>query len=115
MDFRLIGAISFIFTGFTILNRILEGMFITAADMLVVKNLTVFYPFNVFGLFEIPLPNLSFFTTGIPKLIQWDYSFFGGPGMFIQYGLYSLSAAVMFGCILTLLGIGISYLANKLL
>ena len=115
MDFRLIGAISFVFTGFTILNRIMEGLFMTAADITVIRGLTAFNDFSVFGLFSIPLPNVTFFTTGIPKLIQWDYSFFGGPGVFLQYALYSLSAAVMFGCIITLLSIAVSYLANKIL
>lgn len=114
MDFRLIGALSFVFVGFTFLGHIMEGAFISAADLAMLHSITGYRTFDLLGLFSIPIPNVSFFTTGLIKLVQWDYNFFGGPAAFIQYFLYSVSAAFMFGLIIILLGIGISILAKMI-
>jgi len=93
---QLIGFLSMSFVGMTLLNRIAEGAFITAADVAIINTLTLTRDQTVFGVFTIPVINTDFFFTGIPRLVKWDYSFFGGNAAIFQYFLYSLTFAVSF-------------------
>src|SRR3990167_2211248 len=91
----LIGFLSFCFLGFTLLNRILEGALQSSSDAAIFSTLYIFRPVNL-GLFTMPVPNLSFFTTGIPALLKWDYSFLGGNAGIITYFLYAVTTMVAF-------------------
>lgn len=102
--YMVVAFVSFCFTGLTMINRVLEGAFITSADISVVNQVLIFRPVDVFGLFSITVPNIGFLVTGIPRLIKWDYSFFGGNAAIFQYMLYSVSALVAFGLFILMLG-----------
>ncbi len=104
-----IGYLTFVFVGFTILNRILEGTFFSTTDITILHELTITRPIEVFNLFSVPIPNLSFFTKAIPKLVEWDYSFFGGYFAFIQYFLYAFTAAIAFLCFTLVIGLLYQY------
>jgi hypothetical protein len=103
----MIGFVAFLFIGFTVINRICEGAFVDAADVGIINNVLIFKEVSVFNLFTLPVPNLSYITQGIPHLIKWDYSFFGGNAALIQYMLYSITAAISF--LLFTLIIGLLY------
>jgi hypothetical protein len=113
MPFSFIGFASFLFVGFTLINRILEGAMIASSEMELLNQLTVFRSVEVLGLFSIPVPNLSFFTTAIPKLFTWDYSFFGGNSGIIQYLFYSITAAASFGLFIVIVGTLINYFGRR--
>lgn len=100
-----IGFLAFLFAAFTYINRVLEGAMLQAGDVTVLNQVTVFRNIEVFGMFSIPVPNLSFITEGIPHLIKWDYSFFGGNAGLFQYLMYSITAAVAFGLFALIVGI----------
>jgi len=104
---QLIGFLSFCFAGLTIINRILEGTFITAADSTIVNSVLVFREVSVFGLFTLPIPNITYVTEGLAHLAKWDYSFFGSQSALIQYFLYSISNMLSF--LLFTLIIGLLY------
>jgi hypothetical protein len=104
---KLIGFLAFSFAGMTVINRWMNGQWITAADNAVMNNLTITHSMNVFGLFSVPVPNVSFFLTGLPRLVKWDYSFFGGNAEIIQFMLYALTVMVAF--VLFTLIIGLLY------
>jgi len=104
---QLIGFVSFVFLGLTLINRVLEGTFVAAADSSIVNSVLVFREVSVFGLFTLPVPNISFITDGLGHLAKWDYSFFGGNSAIIQYFLYSITAMVSF--LLFTLVIGLLY------
>lgn len=93
---NMIGFLAMAFVGMTTINRILEGRFIQSADVDILRNTLAFQPFEVFGLFTIPVPNTDFLLNGIPALLRWDYSFFGGNAQIFQYMLYSITAVVSF-------------------
>lgn len=93
---NMIGFLAMAFVGMTTINRILEGRFIQSTDVDVLRNTLAFQPFEVFGLFTIPVPNTAFLLNGIPSLLRWDYSFFGGNAQIFQYMLYSITAVVSF-------------------
>jgi len=107
MGFHLIGFLAFCFVGMTLLNRMAEGIFISSADVSIINTLTITRDQSIFGLFNVPVLNTDFFFVGIPRLVKWDYSFFGGNAAIFQYFLYAFTFAVSF-LIFTLI-IGLVY------
>lgn len=87
-----IGYYSFLFLGFTLLNRILEGQLVTSTEIATVNSWAVFTSYEFAG-FTIPVPNINFLT-GLARLAKWDYSFFGGTAEIIMFFFYALSAAL---------------------
>jgi len=94
MTHNILGFLAFAFVGMTIVNRVLEGAFITAADVGILNTMTITQKVDV-GLFSIPVLNLDFFK-GITRLVLWDYSFFGGNAQIIQFFLYSFTFVLSF-------------------
>jgi hypothetical protein len=78
-----------IFAGLTIINRVMAGTFITAVDASIINAASVFREVSVFGLFTLPVPNTSYITEGIPQLLRWNYSFFGGNAAIFKFFLDS--------------------------
>ena len=82
------------------------GQFITGEETSFLNNLMFTQEFELFGIFKIPVMNFQFFTEGLPRMVRWDYSFFGGQAQLIQFMLYSITAVVsfiIFGLIIGLL------------
>jgi len=94
MSYQFIGFLATAFVGMTLVNRVLEGAFITASDVGVLNTMTIVQKVDV-GLFSIPVLNLDFFK-GITRLVLWDYSFFGGNAQIIQFFLYSFTFVASF-------------------
>lgn len=92
------------FINMTAINRVLEGTFITAADVGVINNLTIFRQLDLFGFIPIPVPNMSMLITGVARLVKFDYSYFGGNAGFIQYMLYSITFGVAFMLFIIIIG-----------
>jgi len=95
MGFHFIGFLAFCFVGMTSLNRIMEGAFIAASDVSIMNTLTITRDVKI-AWFTVPVINADFFFVGIPRLVKWDYSFFGGNAALFQYFLYSLTFALSF-------------------
>lgn len=93
---NIVGFLAMAFIGMTIINRIMEGQFITADETAWANTFAFTQTFEVFDLFTIPVINFSFFTEGIPAIMKWDYSFFGGNAQMIQYLMYSVTAVMSF-------------------
>lgn len=113
MGFTTIGWLAFSFIGMTILNRILEGRFITSGDVSIMNTLTITHDQTIFGLFSVPVINTDFFFTGIPRLVKWDYSFFGGNAAILQYLLYSVTFALAFFLFVIIIGMVASYFQRR--
>ena len=60
--------------GLTIINRILEGRFLTSSESSWWCSIQLFNEFKIFDMFTLPVINFQFFTVGIPSLLRWDYS-----------------------------------------
>jgi len=102
----LIGFLAMSWIGLTIVNRVIEGQFLTAGERVWANYYAFTQEFKVFDIFSMPVLNFQFFTHGIPALVKWDYSFFGGNAQMFQYMLYSITAVVsfiIFGLIIGLL------------
>ena len=94
---RMIMFLGFLFVGFTLVARTMEGAYFGATDVALLNDLTVIRSFSLFGWFNVPVLNVDFFTVGLPKLIQWDYPFFEGGYEIVKYLLYTLSIGAVFG------------------
>ena len=95
MGMHFIGFLAFCFVGMTMFNRILAGQFITGSDVGILNTMTIMRDVKI-AWFEIPVINTDFFFIGIPRLVKWDYSFFGGNAALFQYFLYSFTFALSF-------------------
>ena len=113
MGFPTITMMGWWFLNLTLINRVLEGQFITATDMGTVNTLSIFRQITLFGYIPVPIPNLAMITTGIGRLIKFDYSFFGGNAGFFQYALYSISFGIMFLLFVIIIGGLISNFLNR--
>jgi len=113
MNYRLVGFLAFLFIGMTTLNRILEGAFIEASEVSYLNTLTITHSQSIFGLFSIPVLNTDFFLIGIPRLVKWDYSFFGGNAALFQYFLYSLTFALAFALFVIIIGVVSQFFARR--
>jgi len=111
--FNKIGFLAWLFVGMTLLNRILEGLFITSGDVGVMNTLTITHEQSIFGLFTVPVLNTDFFFTGIPRLVKWDYSYFGGNAAIFQYFLYSLTFALTALLFVTIVGMVAQRFASR--
>ena len=110
---NMIGFLAMCFVGMTILNRVLEGAFIAASDVAILNTLTITHDQTIFGLFSVPVLNTDFFFTGIPRLVKWDYSFFGGNAAIFQYMLYSLTFALSFILFIAIVGMVSQYFGRR--
>ena len=109
---QFIGFLAWSFVGMTLLNRILEGAFIAASDVAFINTLTITNDVKL-GWFTIPVINADFFFVGIPRLVKWDYSFFGGNAALFQYFLYSLTFALSFMLFILLVGLVAQYFLRR--
>ncbi len=113
MDFHVVGFLAMNFVGMTLLNRIIEGAMISAAEITILNTLTITHDQTIFGLFSVPVLNSDFFFVGFPRLVKWDYSFFGGNAAIFQYLLYSITFAVTFSLFVIIIGMVGQYFARR--
>ena len=111
--FKFIGFLSMVFVGLTMLNRMAEGLFIAAADIAIVNTLTITRDQTIFGLFTVPVINTDFFFVGIPRLVKWDYAFFGGNAAIFQYFLYAMTFALTFMLFVIIVGLVSQYFSRR--
>ena len=110
---NLIGFLAMTWVGLTMINQIQEGYLITSAETAHLNNLMFTQEFTLLDTFHLPILNFEFFSVGIPSLLQWDYSFFGGNAQIIQYFLYSLTAVVSLIVLLIIIGTVSSYFVRS--
>ncbi len=103
----MIGFLSTLFVGMTLINRVLEGKFITGAEAGILNQLTIIrvVVVNTFvGSFPFPVLNLDYLT-GLMRLVKFDYGFFGGEASLIQFFFYALTAALQFVLFTIIIGL----------
>lgn len=111
--YQFIGFLATSFAGMTWLNRLLEGKMIEADEIGIMNTLTLTHEQSIYGLFTMPVINTDFFFVGIPRLVKWDYSFFGGNAAIFQYFLYSLTFALTFMLFIILIGVIANWFSRR--
>lgn len=102
---KLIMFCAFVFIIGTLTSHLIAGAFFNSDDVSYLNSLMVIRTYNVLGLFTIPWLNPDFFLIGLPKLIAWDYGFFGGDFVLIKYFMYVISIGVVWGLFPIVVGI----------
>jgi len=110
---NMIGFLAFCFVGMTMLNRMLEGLLISSSEVAIMNTLTITHDQTIYGLFSVPVINTDFFFVGIPRLVKWDYSFFGGNAAIWQYFLYSFTFALTFMLFIIIIGMVSQYFGRR--
>ena len=110
---NMIGFLAFCFVGMTMLNRMLEGLLISSSEVAIMNTLTITHDQTIYGLFSVPVINTDFFFVGIPRLVKWDYSFFGGNAAIWQYFLYGFTFALTFMLFIIIIGMVSQYFGRR--
>lgn len=113
MGFKFIGFLAMAFAGMTMLNRLTERLFISTADTAIGNTLTIARDQTIFELFSLPVINTDFFFVGIPRLVKWDYAYFGGNAAIFQYFLYSITFALTFLLFIIIIGVVSQYFSRR--
>ncbi len=92
--------------GYFISQIMQASYFGDATDIDVANSLMAFRTYHLFGLIPIPLLNISFFTTGLTALTDWNMMFFESYHLDIfKYVFYVLTIGLVWGCAVTFVGV----------
>lgn len=100
---------SFVFMVGTLSCLIIEGAYYGQGDLDIINALTGYNVIQMSGagIWAIPKLGLGFMTTGLPKLLLWDFSFFeGGWFIFRLFLIGTLSLALVWGVTMALISFG---------
>jgi len=90
----------------------MAGTYFGAKETTLFNTLTVVRTYNIAGLFTIPWINIDFFLVGIPRLISWDFAFFGGEAEILKYFFYTVSIGLVWGLFPIIAGV-VSYALRR--
>src|SRR3989304_3027165 len=108
MNFVWIGFLGTTFFGLTLINRTLEGKWITSTDVGFMNMMSVTQTVNV-GFISIPIPNISYISGIYHMMAMDDYSFLqAGNGQLLMFMLYAISFMVGFAIFVTILTMGVN-------
>lgn len=110
---NMVGFLAFAWVGMTLINNVMGAQLVTSSETAQLNKLMFTQEMNLIGIFHLPVMNFEFFTQGIPGLLKWDYSFFGGNAQIIQYLLYSLTAVMSMIIFGFLIGTVSSYFVRR--
>ena len=86
----------------------IEGSFFGQEEVDVVNSLTGYNTLQLSGggFWNIPKLAMGFITTGLPKMIMWDYSFLDGGWAMVKWlMLYPISIGVVWGLTMVFIGV----------
>ena len=92
-------AISFVVGIFLLgltLSYLMGGVWFDAGAKTIFGSLTAFKSYNILG-FNMPWINADFFTVGLPKVLGFDFAFFGGRYSYFKYVMYIFSVGIIWG------------------
>lgn len=115
MNPKILMFVSFVFLVGTLCCLIIEGSWLGTGELDVMNSLTGYNVLQVSGagIWAIPKLAWGFMTTGLPKLIFWDYNFFqGGYFIFRVLLIMTLSVGLVWGVIQTFLPVAQGILAR---
>jgi hypothetical protein len=94
------------------LSWILQGTWIDASHHSALNSLAALKTYNVLGLFKIPWVNVDFFLT-LPKLLTFDFSFFGGNYGYFRYLFYVWSIGAVWGIVGVVIGVMVNFFGRR--
>lgn len=106
-----IGWLATVFVGFTIINRILTGTWISASDVAILNEARLTQNVN-FGFFSVPLPSTSFLQ-GVWDMLKGDYSFFSGNAQIFYFFFQTVTFMIGFALFVMLVSIAVNAIRTR--
>lgn len=76
----------------TIISLTYGGVGLGDEEVAFINSITVFKQANILGVWSVPIPNITFFTTGAKALLNLDFAFFNDGMLILQWILYAVFA-----------------------
>ncbi len=102
---KAISFVAFLLIAGLSLSFIMGGVWFNNVWQARMNTLMALKTYNVLGFFKVPFVNIDFFTVGIPRLLSFDFAFFGGSTVYFQYILYAVSIGIIWGFVSVVIGI----------
>jgi hypothetical protein len=94
------------------LSYIMGGAWFGTDSQSIFGSLTAFKDYNILG-FHMPWINVDYFTVGIPKLLQFNFAFFGGSYNYFKYMMYVFSIGIIWGIVVTFIGLILNFFGSR--
>lgn len=90
----------------TVISLTFGGAWFGTSDIEITSALSVFKQYNIFGIWSIALPNISFFLVGARALASFDFGFFGGGLALLQWFFFlTIGLGFIWGIYVTVIGV----------
>lgn len=90
----------------TIISLSYAGVGLGSEEVEFANSFSAFKQANILGVWSIPIPNVTFFFTGVRALISMDFAFFTGGMVVLQWILYLvLGLGLTWGIFTIVLGV----------
>lgn len=90
----------------TLISLTFGGAWFDSTDLETLNSMTVFKQAEIFGIWSITVPNISFFITGAKALMQFDFAFFPGSLAILQwFFFFVIGIATMWGFYTVIIGV----------
>jgi hypothetical protein len=80
------------------------GVWFDSGTQTLMGSLNALKTYNILG-FHVPWVNIDFFTIGVPKLLSFDFAFFGGSFAAFKYAMYIFSIGIIWGIVAVVIGV----------
>ncbi len=101
---KVITGMAFLLLVGMVLSYGLGGIWFGSDTASIFGSLKAYQSYTIFGI-TVPWVNLDFFTVGLPKLLSFNFAFFGGGYEFFRYFLYVFSIGVIWGIVGLVIGV----------
>jgi len=90
----------------TLISLTFGGAWYDSGDLSIANTMTVFKQANILGIWSITVPNIGFFITGFKSLLMFDFAFFTGPTVILQWFLFfTIGLGTMWGLYTVIIGV----------
>lgn len=103
MSAKLMMAFSMLFVICTMLCLFIEGSWVADRELDILNSLTGYTSVEAGNMSVIAL-GVGFFTSGFPKMLMWDYSFFEGGWGIVRIFLMPISIGIIWGVFTVVIG-----------
>lgn len=106
-----IGWLATVFLGLTVINRVLAGTWISAADVTILNKARLTQNVS-FGFFSVPLPSTSFIQ-GVMDMLKGDYSLFSGNAQIFYFFFQTVTFMIGFALFVMLVSIAVNAIRTR--
>lgn len=109
----LIMFLGLMFTVGTLISLIIAGEWFGTSDVDTINSLTVMRPVDI-SIWTLSVPNLEYFTTGLSRMVTFNFAFFGGAAGILQFLLImTIGGAVAWGIFVITIGVATNLLSRR--